>query len=273
MLSYKDYKKLNESLYGAFNLGLKSANTVGGIVSASSINGTEATIEAQAEEALEEAKKMKKKMESDEESEEDEVEDKVSSEGEESEEGSEDDENDEDSDEDKEEDSDDESDEEDEYESEPKFMKKKAKKEWTEVLADLEAVLEDVCDEEALAEVKKGLDTIKEGVKKGHKKGCDCNFCKSAKAKKEGKDDEGDGEGLTAAQKKLPKALQDSILAKKNKKGDKEEKKCGKYMNEEETAWWKSVNGMLGTEDQKGWDGWTEVGEVATAVRDEQNPV
>ncbi|NBT57377.1 hypothetical protein EBT16_01190 [bacterium] len=148
-------------------------------------------------------------------------------------------------------------------------MKKKAKKEWGEVLADLQAVLEDVCDEEALAEVRSGLEIIKEGVKKGHKKGCDCNFCKSAKAKKEDKDkDKGDGEGLTAAQKKLPKALQDAILAKKGKKGDKEDKKCGKYMNEDEAAWWNSVNGMLGTADQKGWDGWTEVGEVQQAVRE-----
>lgn len=271
MLSYKDYKKLNESLYGAFNLGLKSANVVGGIVSASSVNGTEAALEAQAEEAIEEAKKMKKKMESDEEHDEEDVEEKDADEGEDedSKEGHDDEGHEEEK---EEEDSEEESDEEDEDESDPKFMKKKAKKEWTEVLADLEAVLEDVCDEEALAEVKKGLDTIKEGVKKGHKKGCDCNFCKSAKAKKEGKDEE-DGEGLTAAQKKLPKALQDAILAKKDKKGEKDDKKCGKYMNEEDQAWWNSVNSMLGTEDQKGWDGWTEVGEIETAVRDEQNPV
>ena len=151
-------------------------------------------------------------------------------------------------------------------------MKKKAKKEWTEVLADLEAVLEDVSNEVNLAEIKKGLEIIKEGVKKGHKKSCDCNFCKSAKAKKEGKD-EVEGEGLTAGQKKLPKALQDAILAKKGKKGEEEDEKCGKYMKKDESAWWNSVNEMLGTEDQKGWDGWTEVGELETGVRDEQNPV
>jgi len=268
MLSYKDYKKLNESLYGAFNLGLKSSNVVGGIVSASGVNGTEAALEAQAEEAIEEAKKMKKKMDSDEEHDEEEVEEKDAEV-----EDSEEDHKEKHSEEDEEEGSEEESDEEDEEESDPKFMKKKAKKEWTEVLADLEAVLEDVSSEDSLAEIKKGLDIIKEGVKKGHKKDCDCNFCKKAKANKEGKDDKEDGEGLTAAQKKLPKALQDAILAKKDKKGDKEEKKCGKYMNEEEAAWWNSVNGMLGTEDQKGWDGWTEVGEISTAVRDEQNPV
>jgi len=269
MLSYKDYKKLNESLYGAFNLGLKGANVVGGIVSASSVNGTEAALEAQAEEAIEEAKKMKKKMESDEEHDEEEVKEKNSDEGEDSDEGHDEDEH---SDEEKEEDSDEESDEEDEEESDPKFMKKKAKKEWTEVLADLEAVLEDVSNEANLAEIKKGLEIIREGAKKGHKKGCDCNFCKSAKAKKEDKG-EGDGEGLTAGQKKLPKALQDAILAKKDKKGEKEDKKCGKYMKEDDAAWWNSVNSMLGTEDQKGWDGWTEVGEIETAIRDEQNPV
>ena len=272
MLSYKDYKKLNESLYGAFNLGLKSSNVVGGIISASSVSGTEAALEAQAEEALEEAKKMKKKMESDEDHDEDEedVEEKDADEDEDEDEDSEE-ERDDEEDKDSEEDSDEEdSDEDDEKASDPKFMKKKAKKEWTEVLADLEAVLEDVSNEVNLAEIKKGLEIIKEGAKKGHKKGCDCNFCKSVKAKKEGKDEV---EGLTAGQKKLPKALQDAILAKKGKKGEEEDEKCGKNIKKDESAWWNSVNEMLGTEDQKGWDGWTEVGELETGVRDEQNPV
>ena len=180
-------------------------------------------------------------------------------------------EHDDEEDKDSEEDSDEEdSDEDDEKASDPKFMKKKAKKEWTEVLADLEAVLEDVSNEVNLAEIKKGLEIIKEGAKKGHKKGCDCNFCKSVKAKKEGKDEV---EGLTAGQKKLPKALQDAILAKKGKKGEEEDEKCGKNIKKDESAWWNSVNEMLGTEDQKGWDGWTEVGELETGVRDEQNPV
>ena len=154
-------------------------------------------------------------------------------------------------------------------------MKKKAKKEWAEVLSDLEAVLEEVSDEEALQEIKKGLETIKEGIKKGHKKGhkkgCDCNFCKNVKANKEEKEEDGDDEGLTDAQKKLPKGLRDAIAKKgEGKKCDKMEKKCGKNMNEDEQAWWDSVNGMLGSEpNQKNWDGgWSEIGEVQQAVRE-----
>ena len=61
--------------------------------------------------------------------------------------------------------------------------------------------------------------------------------------------------------------------AKKGKKGEEEDEKCGKNIKKDESAWWNSVNEMLGTEDQKGWDGWTEVGELETGVRDEQNPV
>jgi len=162
------------------------------------------------------------------------------------------------------------------------FMKKKAKKEWAEVLSDLESVLEDVADEEALLEIRKGLETIKEGVKKsrGHKKGCDCNFCKNIKSKKEDGEDgedegEGDEEGLTAAQKKLPEALRKAIAKKNKGKGEKKcgkmmDKKCGKNMNEEEAAWWKSVNEMLGSDaNQKNWDGgWSEVGEVKQAIRE-----
>jgi hypothetical protein len=300
MLSYKDYKKLNESLYGAFNLGLKSANVVGGIVSASSINGTEAALEAQAEEAIEEAKKMKKKMDSDEEPEEDEVEEEKDEEGdkkdsedknnddEEDEEGDEDEEDDEESDD---EESDEEESDEDEKGDDPKFMKKKAKKEWSEVVSDLEAILEDISDEGALSEIKKGLETIKEGMKKGcgskmmskkcgkymseakkhHKSDCDCPVCE----KKKDHDEEDKGEeteGLTAGQKKLPKALQDAILAKKGKKKGDKEKKCGKNMNEDEATWWNSVNSMLGANpDQRGWDGWTEVGEVQQAIRENQS--
>jgi hypothetical protein len=264
MLSYKEYKLLNESLYGAFNLGLKNPNTVGSIVSASSINGTEAALEAEAEEAIEEAKKIKKKMDcgSDEEEMEDEEEDSKDSD-EESEEESEEEEEDEDDDEDEEE----------EEDEKPKFMKKRAKKEWSEVLADLESVLEDVSDEAALSEIRKGLQTIKEGVKKskGHKKGCDCKFCPNIKSKKESDDEgEGDEEGLTDAQKKLPEALRKAI-AKKAKKGKgKDEKKCGKYMNEDEQAWWNSVNSMINTDAvQKNWDGgWSQVGEVQQAIRE-----
>lgn len=232
MLSYKEYKLLNESLYGAFNLGIKSQNTVAGIVSDSPVNGTEAAVEAESEEAIEEAKKMKKKMLGDEES----VEDKVSDEDkdekkDEEEDGEDDDKEDSDDEEDGEEEGDDEEEsDEDEKEEKPEsekkdfaFMKKKAKKEWSEVMADLEEILEGIDNEEALTEVKKGLEMMKKGMEKG----CGCS-------------------------KKM-------------------EKKCGKYMNEDEAAWWKSVNGMLNSEpDQKNWDGgWKEVGEVTQSLRDE----
>ena len=298
MLSYKEYKLLNESLYGAFNLGLRNPATVGGIVSQSGVNGTEAALEAQSEDAIEEAKKMKKKMEDEEASEED-----MEEEGDEDseEEGSEeevenkkDDSEDEDSEDDEEEEGDEEKDEEEEEEL--KFMKKKAKKEWSEIVSDLEAILEDISDEGALAEIKKGLETIKEGMKKGcgdkmmdkkcgkmmdkkcgkymsegnkhHKSDCECPVCE----KKDEKDEKDADEGLTAAQKKLPKALQDAILAKKSKG----EKKTEKKMNEEELAWWQSVHSMIGVQDQnqKGWDGgWSEIKDVATSLRDEERPV
>ena len=271
MLSYKEYKLLNESLYGAFNLGLKNPNTVGSIVSASSINGTEAALEAEAEEAIEEAKKIKKKMDcgSDEEEMEDEEEESKDSDEESEEED------------DDEEDEEEDDDEEEEEEKKPKFMNKKAKKEWSEVLADLESVLEDVSDEAALSEIRKGLQTIKEGVKKskGHKKGCDCNFCKNIKSKKS-EGDKGDEDGLTDKQKDLPDFLKEKIAEKNKSKGkDKDEKKCGKYcgkyMKKEEKEWWDSVNSMLGENpDHKNWDGgWSQVGEVQQAIREGAKPI
>jgi hypothetical protein len=291
MLSYKEYKLLNESLYGAFNLGLRSQGTVGGIVSQSGLNGTEAAIEAQAEEAIEEAKKMKKKMEGDDEEkdeEEDEVVDNPKTEDDDEDSDEEDDDEESDEEDDDDEDEEEESDEEEKDEKKDfSFMKKKSKKEWSEVMSDLEDLLEVVDDEEALTEVKKGLEMMKKGMEKGMKKHMDGGCKKCGKYMSEGKKhhaknhkpdcdcpvctkkhDEKDGdEGLTAGQKKLPKALQDAILAKKGKG----EKKCGKMMdkkmNEDEQAWWNSVNDMLGTDDQKGWDGWTEVGEVQQAVR------
>lgn len=297
MLSYKEYKLLNESLYGAFNLGLRSQGAVGGIVSDSPVNGTEAAVEAESEEAIEEAKKMKKKMLGDDEevkakhSDEDEHEDDDdhSDDDEHEDEDKDEDENEdedevEEGDEDEEDDSDDEK---KDFSFMKKKMKKKSKKEWTDVMADLEEILEVVDDEEALTEVKKGLEMMKKGMEKGmekkmgcgtkkcgkymsegkksHKADCDCPVCDNKKDNDH--DDEG-GEGLSAAQKKLPKALRDAILAKKGKKkGDKGDKE----MNEEEIAWWNSVNGMLGSDpNQKNWDGgWKEVGEVKQTLRDE----
>jgi len=81
-------------------------------------------------------------------------------------------------------------------------------------------------------------------------------------AEKKDEENEESSKGLTAAQKKLPKALQDAILAKQGKGGSK--KKCGKYMNEEESSWWKSVSSMFDTDsDHKNWDGgWGEIGEA-----------
>lgn len=282
MLSYKEYKLLNESLYGALNLGLKSHGTVGGIVSDSQVNGTEAAIEAESEEAIEEAKKTKKKMDSDSDSSDDDEDKKAvdaedHDDSEDHDEDSEDEDDEDEDDEDHDEDSEDE-DEEEAKDDKPMFMKKKSKKEWSEVISDLETILEDITDDSALAEIKKGLDTIKEGMKKGHmknhKKGCDCKLCKNNKDEGE---EEGDDEGLTDAQKKLPESLKKAILAKKGKKKDDDkkcgkmmDKKCGKYMNEDEQAWWDSVNGMLGSDpNQKNWDGgWKEVGEVEQAVRE-----
>jgi nucleoid-associated protein YgaU len=310
MLSYKEYKLLNESLYGAFNLGIKNPNVIGGIVSSSNINGTEAALEAEAEEAIEEAKKMKKKMDCGSEEEDMEDDDMEKDEKEEGEEDSEDEESDEDGDEEADE----------ENEEEPKFMKKKmlkgdqhkldknkngkidsedfkmlkkkSKKEWSEIVSDLEAFLEDASEEESLFEIKKGLELIKEGMKKHkkdcecpmckksehkegmHKKGCDCKLCKNSDSEgdKEDGDEESKSKGLSAAQKKLPKALQDAILAKQGK-GKGEDKKCGKYMKEEEASWWNSVNNMLNADpDQKNWDGvWTQVGEVQQAIRENQS--
>lgn len=262
MLSYKEYKLLNESLYGAFNLGLKNPATIGGIISGSSINGTEAALEAEAEDAIEESKKMKKKMDcGDEEDEEEEVEDEKDSE--EEKEGEEDSE-----DEEEEEDEEDEEDSEDEEEKEePKFMKKKAKKEWSEVLADLEEVLSEVSDEVAMEDIRKGLGLIKEGVKKSKKKkgcgcGCTCDKCMNSKKELKGGqnklDVDGDGK-ITGS---------DFAAMKKNKK--KMKKGCGsKYMNEEDQAWWDSVNGMMNSDpNQKNWSGWSEIGEVQQAVRE-----
>ena len=76
--------------------------------------------------------------------------------------------------------------------------------------------------------------------------------------KDEEKDEEKEksSKGLTAAQKKLPKALQDAILAKQGKGGSEGKK--------EESSWWKSVSSMFDTDsDHKNWDGgWGEIVEA-----------
>jgi hypothetical protein len=277
MLSYKEYKLLNESLYGAFNLGLRSHGTVGGIVSGSSINGTEAAIEAEAEEAIEEAKKMKKKMEDEEELLDNPKSEKDSDEEEGDDEEESDDDDDNDSDDEEEGDDDDDSDDEDSDEEEEvedkkkdfafmkKKMKKKSKKEWSEVMSDLEDLLEVVEDEDALNEVKKGLEMMKKGMEKGMDGGCG----KGGKYMKKGMD---------GGCKKCGKYMSEG--KKHRMKNHKPECKCpmcsgenkfGKKMNEADQAWWDSVNSMLGANpDQKNWDGgWSEVGEVQQAVRED----
>jgi hypothetical protein len=280
MLSYKEYKLLNESLYGAFNLGLKGHSTVGGIVSDSSVNGTEAALEAESEEAIEEAKKgkkMKKKMFGDEEevvkkvkvSDEDHEDKDSDDDHEDEDEDSDDDHDDDDDDDDGDRDHDDHEDDHDEDDDDDhdeeksdskgrefafmkkkskKHMKKKSKKEWSEVMSDLEDILEAIDDEEALLEVKKGLQMMKKGMQKGV-------------------------DGAKAAND--PKSQIDKSIEYHGNRNMKKHmgcgtKKCGKYMNEEEQAWWQSVNGMLGSDpNQKNWDGgWKEVGEVEQAVRE-----
>jgi hypothetical protein len=76
MLSYKEYKQLNESLHGAYNLGLRSQAALVPPVGAT---GASEILEKDAEPSIEEAKKcgkmMKKKMSSDEMEDEDEDED------------------------------------------------------------------------------------------------------------------------------------------------------------------------------------------------------
>jgi len=261
MLSYKEYKQLNESLYGAFNLGLRSPNTLG-IVSASSVNGTEAAIEAEAEQAIEEAKKMKKKMDCDDSEDDEEMDDKDA------------DDKDEDGDEDEDEEGDDEEGDEDEDEEEkeePKMMmKKKAKKEWSEVFADLETVLEGIEDEESMSEIKKGMQIIKEGLKKGlkgHKKGCDCNFCKNIKNKEDSDKEDSHKEN---GHKKDCDCKMCQIMMKKCGSGKYMNKKCGSEMKKEDADWWNSVHSMINSNpDQKNWDGiWRPVGEVQQAVRE-----
>lgn len=282
MLSYKEYKQLNESLYGAFNLGLKSPQNVGGIVSASSVNGTEAALEAQAEEAIEEAKKMKKKMCGDEEevsvdSEDEEKDDEV--EDEDSEDSEEDSDEDEDS-EDEDEDSDEEEDE-DKVVEVPKMMKKKAKKEWTEALSDLEEIVSEIADKETFEEAKKGFNFVRDVLnKKAKGKGNkDKEDEKEDKDNKDKEDDKEEGEGLTDAQKKLPKKLQDAILKNKKKKkknkDDKEEKNCNKCVSEGDKSWWDSVNSMINADpNAKNWDGmFSKVEEIETGIRDEERPV
>ena len=152
MLSYKEYKQLNESLYGAINLGIKSTNSLTPPIGATGASVVETE---DSEPSLEEAKKCGKMMKKGMGCEEDE--DKEDMEDEKEEKDSDD------SEEDSEESSEDESEDSDE-ESEKmmmkKKMKKKAKKEWNEILADFENLLEGK-DESVVDQVKNSLENIK----------------------------------------------------------------------------------------------------------------
>jgi hypothetical protein len=163
MLSYKEYKQLNESLYGAINLGIKNPSSVSGPIGA--LGATE-VMETETEEneelSLEEAKKMKckcgkmmkKGMDCGCDSDKHEDEDSEKEEKEDSE--------------DEDEDSEDEDSEED---SEEKMMmkkkmkmkmkmKKKSKKEWNEILADFDSLLEGK-DTKVVSQVRSNLENIK----------------------------------------------------------------------------------------------------------------
>lgn len=149
MLSYKEYKQLNESLYGAINLGIKSPSSI--VDAPVGATGATEVTEVPGEE-LEEAKMgkckcgkmMKKGMDCD-------CEKDHSKEKEEDHEDEEDNE-------------DEVKDEKEEKEEEVSMMKnkmkKKAKKEWTDILADFESLLEGK-DENVINQVNNNLEKIK----------------------------------------------------------------------------------------------------------------
>lgn len=161
MLSYKEYKLLNESLY---NLGIRSPEVISEPIGKT--GATETLEEAKAKKCM----KMKKGMEGDcggKDHEEDEEMDKDVEEKD-----VEDSESMEDSEEKEMEDSDSE---EKDVEDEKvmmmkKKMKKKSKKEWSELESDLDALVEEIENPSALIEVKKGVEMIKKGMKK-----CGCS--------------------------------------------------------------------------------------------------
>jgi flagellar biosynthesis/type III secretory pathway protein FliH len=166
MLSYKQYKQLNESLYGAVNLGIKSPSSLTPPIGAT--GATEVVeLEKNEDPSLEEAKKcgkmMKKGMEDEKCEDEDDVEEKDEDEEEEESE--------------EEKDSDDEEDE--EKDSDKKGLtaaqkkglpeglrkaiekkKKAGKKEWSEILADFDSLLEGK-DQTVVDQIKNSLEGIK----------------------------------------------------------------------------------------------------------------
>jgi hypothetical protein len=148
MLSYKEYKQLNESLYGAINLGIKTTSSITAPLGAT---GASEVVEAEgSEDSIEEAKcgkMMKKGMDCDAEKEDEEMEDEVKSKKE--------DEKDEDESEDE-----DHEEEDSEKMMMKKKMKKKSKKEWNEILADFDDLLEGK-NGSVVEQVKSKLEGIK----------------------------------------------------------------------------------------------------------------
>jgi hypothetical protein len=175
MLSYKEYKQLNESLYGAFNLGIKQNNVLTPPIGAT---GESEILETEPEaENLEEAKKVCKKCgkgmdcecekhDKDEEEKEEELTDgqkklpKALQDAIMKKKGKKKDKNEDDH------DHDDEDEDEDEDENEDKgltsgqkklpkalqdaILKKQGKKEWSEVMADVESLLEDIKNQKVI---------------------------------------------------------------------------------------------------------------------------
>jgi len=185
MLSYKEYKQLNESLYGAFNLGLRQPNVVSGVVGStgatealeSPTETTEATeegsvLEVPEEEGndLEEAKKcgmaMKKGMDCEKEEKEDHKHKKHKKEDEE--------------DKAEEEEKEENDDEEEKEEKEEKgltaaqkklpeglqkaILAKKSKKEWSEVMADVESLLENVKNQKVIDLAREAMNQVKNSL-------------------------------------------------------------------------------------------------------------
>lgn len=172
MLSYKEYKQLNESLYGAFNLGLRQPNVVSGVIGAT---GESEVIEAPAEEGndLEEAKKCGMAMEKGMKHDDEEKEEKKDHDHKKEEEKEDHDEKDEDHDE-KDEDHEEKDEEKgltDGQKKLPKALqdailkkKKGSKKEWTEVMADVESLLEDVKNQSVIEAVRNAMNQVKNSM-------------------------------------------------------------------------------------------------------------
>ena len=185
MLSYKEYKQLNESLYGAFNLGIKQNNVLTppiGATGASEILETEPDEVENLEEAKKVCKKCGKGMDCEcekHDEDEEENEEKGLTDGQKKlpkslqdailkKKGKK-----KDKDDHEDEDEDDDEDEDEGLTSGQKklpkalqnaIMKKKGKKEWSEVMADVESLLEDIKNQKVIDDVRNAMNQIKESA-------------------------------------------------------------------------------------------------------------